>query len=239
VWDNPRQVYRASRWLYGLAGLLAAYLLFHAFTGLSFFRLREIDLRGELRHVTREQAELIVRRKLRGNFFTLDMNETKTAFEKLPWVRRAAIRRQWPDTLVVELEEHRVLARWQDGSLVNSFSERFQAAYGEKLTILFGSEEAAPELARRYGEFQRIVAPLKLRVAAVSTSERGAWRIKLGDGMELALGRRDMAQRLRRFVAVYGETVAKYPARVRYADLRYDNGFAVRLLGSAPARGRV
>lgn len=233
LWDNPARLGRTTRWLYGIAGVLAAYGLLRVLAASSYFNLREIELPGELKHVTREQAELIVRSRLRGNFFTLDMRETKTVFEKLPWVRRADISRRWPGTIVVKLEEQQALARWQTGALVNAHGELFQAASDAEMPYFFGPPGSSGEVTRNYREFSRAFAPLGLSIAAIEVSARGAWRLKLDNGMELALGREDMQARLARFASAWPVTVALIEPQPRKVDLRYRNGFAVR----APGKG--
>ena len=41
------------------------------------------------------------------------------AFESVPWVRRAAVRREWPNKLVVVIDEHKPLGTWgEDGKLI-------------------------------------------------------------------------------------------------------------------------
>ena len=45
----------------------------------------------------------------------------RDSFETVPWVRRAVVRRVWPDRLAVRLEEHRAVALWvgEDLSLIH------------------------------------------------------------------------------------------------------------------------
>ena len=65
----------------------------------------------ELRHVSAVLLDQSVRQRLRGNFFTVDLDAVRAGFEQVPWVRRAMVRRVWPDRLEVAIEEHRPLAR--------------------------------------------------------------------------------------------------------------------------------
>ena len=62
---------------------------------------------------------------------------------------------------------------------------------------------------------------------------RYAWQLRLQDGMQVMLGRdapdRPVEARLARFVAVYAETVGKMQQQHAYVDLRYPNGFALRV----------
>jgi len=49
---------------------------------------------------------------IKGNFFSINLQRARAAFESVPWVRRATVRRVWPDRLAVSLEEHRAAALW-------------------------------------------------------------------------------------------------------------------------------
>ena len=129
MWDKPDILNRLSDLLVvaALLGLLyggAAWVV-----QLPIFPITEVRVATPLTHVTREQVESIVRREVRGNFFTLHLSSTRLAFEKLPWVRRADVRRQWPGALEVVLTEHVPLARWGKSALVNVHGEVFEAAF--------------------------------------------------------------------------------------------------------------
>lgn len=194
---------------------------------LPWFELRQIKVNGAAQ-VTREQAKLVVQQRLHGNFFSADLEAARTAFAKLPWVREASVRRRWPDTLEVTLEEHRPLARWGEDALLNSYGEVFRAASSQPLPRLSGPAGSEKEVARRYAEFTRLLLPLQRRPLEVALNDRRAWSVKLDNGMVIALGRERMEARLARFVALYPHTLANVAGPVEYVDLRYPNGFAVR-----------
>jgi cell division protein FtsQ len=222
--------------LFAAVFVLIAYGALHYVVRLPAFPLREVRITGALAHVTRAQAEAIVKRELRGNFFTLDLAAARSAFEKLPWVRNVNVRREWPDRLDVALEEHVPLARWGNSALVNIQGEIFTAAYDGKLPVFIGPIDSAKEIAIQYGYFRRELAALGQVPAQVQFSPRGAWQVKLGSGLTLELGRERIESRLGRFVANYDRTVGTLERRVDHVDLRYPNGFAVRVpeLNRAP-----
>jgi cell division protein FtsQ len=199
-----------------------------AIIALPIFPLREVEVTGRIAHTTRDQVQSIVGAQLKGTFFTLDLEATRAAFQRLPWVRQANVRRQWPDRLEVEIEEHVALARWRDTALVNTYGEVFEAATSELLPTFIAPEGTSAEVAQRYGEFRQLLSPLAKRPLQVLLSERRAWQLKLDDGDVLELGRSRMAERLQRFVTAYDRTLAQLPARAYRVDLRYPNGFAVR-----------
>ncbi|MEO1767475.1 cell division protein FtsQ/DivIB [Thiobacter aerophilum] len=235
-WDRAQLMLWLANLLYALAAILLVYALLFLVIHLPVFPLRHVEVKGELRHVTYQQVSYIVTREFKGNFFTLDLARITQAFEKLPWVRHASLRRQWPDRLEVTLEEHVALARWAAGGLVNTRGEVFQAASDEPLPLFDGPEGAAREMVQHYEVFRSALAPAGLKPVAVHLNARRAWELKLDNGLLVALGREQVAARLSRFARHYAATVGQLSQAVAYVDLRYPNGFAVRL--GAPA-GKV
>ncbi len=215
--------------LYFGAGALLAYALLAWLVSLPAFALHRVEVRGELRHVSEEGIKLVASRGVRGNFFTVDLDAVRTAFEKLSWVREARVSRRWPDTLVVELVEHVPLARWNDGDLVSREGEVFNASADAELPRLSGLEGSAREVVEAYRTYGEVLAPLGLRIRELSLSPRRAWRLKTDSGLEIALGRKDVEPRLRRFAAQYQKISERLGAPPAYADLRYEDGFAVKL----------
>ena len=229
MWDKPELLNAIASALYAAALLLAAYAAVHYVVRLPAFPLNEVRIRGELAHVTLDQIEGIVKREIAGNFFTLDLAQTRAAFEKLPWVRAADTRRQWPDRLEVALEEHVALARWGSAALVNLQGEVFTAAYDGKLPLFVGPQDSIREIASRYGYFRHSLAAIGQVPAQVQVSPRRAWQIRLDNGLVVELGREHIESRLERFIAVYDRTISPLQRKLDYVDLRYPNGFAVRI----------
>lgn len=229
MWDKPALLNRAANLLFGLAAVLVLAAAGAQLAQLPLFSLREIRIGNAPTHVTREQIEVVVQRELRGNFLTLDLAATRAAFERLPWVRQVNVRRQWPGRLEVGLEEHVPVARWGAEALVNTHGEVFRAAYDGKLPVFNGPEGAAREIAIQYRYFLRTLAAVGETPAEVQVTARRAWQVKLESGTTLALGREAIEARLARFVAVHSRTVGQLGRRVDYVDLRYGNGFAVRI----------
>jgi cell division protein FtsQ len=217
------------------AGILAGLLLLAACLGALYwlllperFPVSQVELKGNLKHTTQAEIEAALPR-VAGNFFAADLAEVRAGVERLPWVRRVAVRRVWPDRLEVSVEEHVALARWGDDALVNTHGERFAAKTREALPSFIGPGGTAAEVTRRYRRFAEIVAPLGTGVERVVLSPRHAWQLRLGNGLHLMLGRdADLAEaRLKKFVEAYPPTVAG--KKHEYVDLRYPNGFALRV----------
>ncbi len=251
MWDNPDLLNSCANVLYALAATALVYAGVHAFVHSARFPLRELAVRGELQHLTREQIEHAGRVSSGGTFFSVDLDAVRSAFEALPWVRKAEVRRLWPDRLQVALEEHVALARWgadaQANRLVNVQGEVFVGELPDavQLPLFSGPARSAQEVTRRYSAFRQALAPLALEPRQVLLSPRYAWQLRLSNGLTLELGRDQLKEpvleRLSRFVAFYPQTLGGLKRRLDYVDLRYPNGFALRVpeilqSGAAPKR---
>jgi cell division protein FtsQ len=233
MWDNPRQLNAAAGFLTALALVVFAVALAQLLLRSPLFPLREIRVTGTLAHTTRAHIEAATQGRVTGNFFAVELAEVRAVLEALPWVRRVQVRRVWPDRLEATLEEHVALARWAESGLVNEQGERFAGTSQAPLPLLAGPPGSEAELARRYRRFREILSPLGAAPSRVTVSARRAWLLRLDDGLTIALGR-DAAgdpveARLARLVAAYPELVARLARRAEHVDLRYPNGFALRL----------
>jgi len=236
VWDNPRLTNAAASVLCALALGLLTYAGGRVLLESTVFRLRTIVVEGGLERVERREIVDALQGRLTGTFFTVDLETVRSLFEGIPWVHRAELRRRWPDRIEVRIEEQVALARWGQGKktqLVNMQGELFRGQSDASLPVLAGPAGTEGEVARRYLVFRDLLAPLGLEPRQVLLSSRMAWQLKLSSGLTVQLGRdsdRDrVEERLARFVSAFPQTLAKSRQRLDYVDLRYPNGFALRI----------
>lgn len=235
-WDKPSLMNFVSDLLMLGGAVCLGWAALHAFQRLPLFPLRQVVVQGSLQQVTRMQVDYAVRGAVSGNFFTVNLDGVRTAFEKLPWVRRAEVRRIWPDTLELTIEEQVAAARWRqrDGEyrLVNRFGEVFSAATEDRLPEFSGPEGAAAEMLAQFQSFSETLRPIARHPTALSLSPREAWQVRLDDGLVVELGREEskhpVAERLGRFVALYPEVRRMMGGQAGMIDMRYPNGFALR-----------
>ena len=174
--------------------------------------------------------------RIHGNFFTADLTAVRAAFEAVPWVRKAMVRREWPDRLVVKIEEHKALGTWgEDGRLLSTKGEAFTANLAEAeedhpLPQFDGPEGSEKEVLSRYGELKQWFAAIKLVPEALSLSGRYAWTVTLNNGMRVALGREQtsttLKERVDRLTGIYPQLSA-HLQNIDTIDMRYQNGLAL------------
>jgi cell division protein FtsQ len=245
-WDRPLLINLLADLLLLAGGVLLAWAGAMALQRLPLFPLTQLVVATPLDQVSRTQIENTARGVLAGNFFTVNLDAAQAAFERLPWVRGAALRRIWPDGVELRLEEHRAAAHWtpQDGDprLVSVRGEVFRASTAAALPVFTGPEDAAPLVLARYLEFRDSLGAIGRQPIAVHLSAREAWQLRLDDGVVLELGRdqakHPLAQRLHRFTSHYAEVSHSAKGRLQtigVVDMRYPNGFALRPKGAGPS----
>src|SRR5450830_91668 len=204
------------------------------------FTLRSVRVESmydiELKRVNELTLRAGVIGKFKGNFFTTNLEQVRTAFESVPWVRRATVRREWPDQLIVAIEEHEPLGTWgEDGRLLSVKGDVFTANLAEAddehpLPQFEGPEGSEKDVLARFAQLRSWFAPVKLTPEALSLSSRYAWTVKLDHGMQGALGREQdhdtMRERVQRLVKIYPQLAARVPD-IETIDMRYQNGLAL------------
>jgi cell division protein FtsQ len=241
------------RWMNAIAAvlvlLLCALLLAAGLTVVArqpMFTIGKLTLEGDLQRNNLATVRANVVPRINGGFFTVDLRRAKDVFETVPWVRHAIVRRVWPNELRVTLEEHQPAAYWhhedREDQLVNMQGEVFDANVGDvedqPLPTLHAPAHATPDQARQMLAMLRritpVLLPLEASVDTLRLTDRGSWSVRLDDDALIELGRgdtEDVLARVARFVKTLPQLRRQYPAQLAYADLRYPQGYAVRLKG--------
>lgn len=230
MWDDPALLRNTSTALFMASLALVIYGAVHYLVHLpQLLPLHQVSLKVAPVQVDEDEVLQVVRERVQGNFFTVDIERLRGELERLPWVRGVQIRREFPDRLGVEIEEHQALAYWNDDELVNKQGEVFSADSDAVMPRFVGQAGDAALVTEQYAQYSEQLAHVGLRIRQVVESPRRAWQLRLDNGMVLELGSEQMQQRLERFVAVYPYSLANMQART--VDLRYQNGFAVSGMG--------
>lgn len=208
------------------------------------FAIRGVTVSGDVEHSNALTLRANVAPRLNGTFLTLDLDAARQAFEAVPWVRQAVVRREFPNRLKVVLQEHQAAAYWNaegDSTLVNSLGEVFEANVGEveqdALPRLSGPQGQSAQVLAVYQALQPLFEGLDLSIDQLELTGRGGWRAQLDSGAVIELGRgtqEEVVARSRRFLATLTQVTSRYDrtaTALESADLRHQDGYAIRLRG--------
>lgn len=215
------------------------------------FAIRGVTVLGDTEHSNAPTLRANVAPRLNGTFFTLDLEAARRVFEQQPWVRRAVVRREFPNRLRVILQEHRVAAYWGeegDSTLVNRQGEVFEVNLDEVepdgLPRLSGPQGQSALVLAAYRALAPLFDALDLPIAELGLSGRGSWWARLDNGASLMLGggtQDELVTRSWRFTRTLTQVASHYaraPAALESADLRHMDGYALRLRGVGTLESR-
>jgi cell division protein FtsQ len=210
----------------------------------SVFDIRAISVGGDVTHNNAVTLRANVAPLLSGTFLTLNLQTAKRAFEAVPWVRQAVVRRDFPNRLKVQLQEHQALAYWGaegDSKLVNSFGEVFEANLGEveqdALPSLSGPQGQAAVVLAMYQTLAPQFEAMELTLERLELTVHGGWRARMDNDASIELGggsASEVTARLQRFLKTLTQVSSRYGRRIdalESADLRHPDGYAIRLRG--------
>ena len=245
MWQDVKLLNAIANTLFGLVVLALISAGVWWVTQQPYFTLKVIRVEGAQQAQLRHINPLIIRSaalsRVRGNFFTANLDTVRQVFESVPWVRKATIRRAWPNQLIVTLEEYMPLGTWgEDGRLLSVQGDVFTANMAEaeedaKLLEFGGPDGSATEVVDRLRDLNQWFAPLGLTASALKLSHRYAWTVTLNNGIKVELGREEdgstMQERVERLIGVYPQLLARLQGRIENIDMRYPNGLALQAKG--------
>lgn len=200
--------------------------------------VRELSVQAPFDHVSAEQVRAAVQPLLEQGFFALPLQDVRDALAALPWVERVEARKRWPDVLELVVHEQQPYARWGEDRLVNRsgrlFSVTGSGAPGG-LPRLSGPDERLGEVLAFHLQVLEALAGSGLDLEGLALSSRGGWTLQLAGGARVRVGREQPLARLHRFVDVWPRLAAASEVPLASADLRYENGFALRWAEPAEA----
>lgn len=190
--------------------------------------IRWLEVSGDLERLTAAQVRAAVAQQARRGFFAVDVEKARAEVEALPWVQQASVTRLWPDALQISVSEQQAVARWKEHALVSGSGELFEVAGTggmQGLTRLDGPDGRELEVFERWQQMRASLAAQGLEIRSIELDPRGAWRLQLGSGLVLLLGREEVSRRLARFLSVRSDLSGI--ATIESIDLRYPNGLAL------------
>lgn len=192
--------------------------------------VRVISMDGSFQRVSPGQIEKAVTPFSQAGFMSADLDLIARAVETIPWVEHARVQRRWPNSLHVAVTEQTAAARWGESGLLNTRGELFVKAAAHvpaELPRLSGPDGTQLNVAQRYLSAQGRMLEAGMRIAAMRLDERGAWEMDLDCGVTVRLGRRQVDERIDRFIRTTSSVIAHRLREITYVDMRYANGFAI------------
>ena len=165
-----------------------------------------------------------------------------------PWVEQVVVRRVWPDTMVLRLQERRIIALWNNKYLISELGEvinipasnyrKVEKKLGCYLIKIEGPESFLGKIVDRAEIANNLLITINKKLLHLRLTEQFSWEAKTTGGMTLRFGGDDlqgpMYYRLKNFTNSYSSLANKLTEKgirspeINYVDLRYAKGFAIK-----------
>ena len=218
--------------------------------------VESVQVVGELKFLNKEAIEETVKRSISGGYFTVDLTAVRDLLQYQPWVRSVSLRRVWPASITVTIEEQVPVAYWNDDGYINEAGKVFKpAAVNTALNLpkLSGPEGHHDNVWKFMNQLYQEMALLDYEVTRLKLDDRRAWQLVIStrpvssftsqadieQGIDVKLGRFDTQKRLERFIGILPSLIASQSGsddnlmfdtnKIESIDMRYPNGFAVKM----------
>jgi cell division protein FtsQ len=228
-----------NTWLHRVTALslicIPAWFAYQNLQTIDVLPIASVSIEGEFKYLSQKNLQQHALPYVTGGFFSVDLKKIRQVLLTVPWVEDVSVRRQWPDSLSLRVIEKQPVAYWGKNKLLSSRGDLFEPE-NIKINILL-PELAGPEnqhamMLQELGRLQAWLIDTGLVIKKINQDARRSWTLYMVSGMELRLGRKNMHERLHRFVDAYSQQLSKQitntkSGMIKHVDMRYTNGFAV------------
>ncbi len=195
------------------------------------FPITSVRFIGDRQNLSQEELREVIVSEINAGFFRLKVSTLQHHLLSLPWIKQADVRKVWPDQLVVRFEEHTPAAYWGDKGMISDLGTLYYPPSVKvselNLPKLQGPEGKSHIVWQQFLVMEEILAPLNLTISQLILAPRGAWQLRLSNGITVVLGTNDILKRLNRFVQAYEKQLHLRQQEMSYVDLRYTSGMAI------------
>lgn len=191
--------------------------------------IKSVKIEGEFNYLNKEYIRKKTLPVVHGGFISVELEAVRDVLIEMPWVEDVSVRRQWPDQLLVRVIEKQPVVYWGENALLSTRGQLFVPDKKPSIMMpqLTGPEGQHKMLLKELARMQAWLAETGLQIDKMKLDARRSWVLQMTTGLELRLGRKQMHERLHRFVSVYKTDLKNNKRKIKHIDMRYTNGFAV------------
>ncbi len=210
----------------------------HFLTDKLAWPIERVTINSNYYFVNQRKIQERIQSSTNQGFLFVDLRKIKEDIESIPLVDNVAVKRVWPDSLVIDVEEEMPVATWNNKGVMDNDGDIFvveNLPSFESLPKLSGLDDTKRLVLNKYYTMSAVLQKIGLSVSRMDLKPRGAWEIEL-TGIELneeniviqlLLGREFLEEKLTRFIAIYQGFLINHAEKIAIVDARYTNGLAV------------
>ena len=251
AWNTPKALNLFSLIIGSLTFLYLLFLCYSWVISHKHFTLKNVVLEvvnNDNPNIDTQEIEQAIKTTLNGTTLSTDLKMMVELILDNPWVEQVVVRRVWPDTIVLRLQERRIIALWNNEYLISELGEvtnipvsdyrEVEKKLGCYLIRIEGPNDFLSKVVARAEIANNLLTTINKKLLHLRLTEQFSWEGKTTGGMTLRFGGDDlqgpMQYRLENFTKSYPNLANKLEKKdaglpeIHYVDLRYAKGFAIR-----------
>ncbi|MDH5433480.1 MAG: FtsQ-type POTRA domain-containing protein [Gammaproteobacteria bacterium] len=194
--------------------------------------VKKIVIAGDLKYLSSETVVKKIEEMKPKGMLVLDIDKVRETVKTMDWVLDASIRKQWPDSIYIEIVEDKPIAMI-NGHILTDKGSQFETS--EKSIFIKGlptftvsdksSQDVSSEQIKEYEWFKNRFRLIDKQLEKVIIDEIDQWQLDFSDGVKVFVGGKEKMQRVERLIGSYYSIDNRNS--IKKIDLRYHNGFAV------------
>ena len=251
AWNTPRALDIFSLIIGSLTFLYLFFLCYSWVISHEHFRLKNVVIEvvnNDNPNIDKQEIQQAIKSTLNGTTLSTDLKKMVELILDNPWIEQVVIRRVWPNTIVLRVQERRLIALWNSKFLISEFGEvtnipvsdykKVEKKSGCYLMRIEGPKDFLSKIVTRAEKTNNLLANINKKLSHLILTEQFSWEAKTTGGMTLRFGGEDlqgpMFYRLENFTKSYSSLANKLAEKgirspeIHYVDLRYAKGFAIK-----------
>jgi|GEM_PF-262472 len=192
--------------------------------------IETVAITGELANTNGDQIEMAIEDLVESDYFSIKLGAIKAVLEKFPWIKSVDIRRIWPNSILININEKQAIAYWQNKELLSAEAEIFNPkeikSLGQ-LPKLSGPEDKAVFVMHNYHQMNRILSAVGLNIESLHLEDRYSWQLKLNTKMTVRVDDKKSLEKIKNMVSLLKKVSVEEIVKIKSIDLRYENGMAL------------
>ncbi len=212
------------------------------------FPTKQINIQGDLTYTEPVQIRRAIAKVASTNILRVDIAKAAQIAESLPWVDDVIVKRRWPDTIDVYVNERVMLAQWNENEWLDQVGTPVELLNVQNLDLphLKGPKGSEQEMLANLQNWRAIFNAVGLKLVGLYKSKTNSWTVLLQndeimppktiDEVELEskpleilvkLGSNDPRLQALRFSHLFSELLQPVSETISEVDMRYPDGISV------------
>lgn len=233
--STPSFVIDIRSYLFGGLGILGVCLLVIAYQEYmpmvkKVFLIESVAITGELANTNGSEIEAAIDQLVENDYFSIKLGAIKAVLEELPWIKTVDVRRIWPNSILININEKQAVAYWQNKELLSADAESFNPKEIKSighLPNLSGPEDKAEFVMNNYHQMNRILRTVGLNIESLHLEDRYSWQLVLSNNITVRVDDKKSLEKIKNMVSLLKRVSEEELKEIKSIDLRYENGMAL------------